>query len=58
MENIEGLNDISQNNAASTEETAAAMDQLAHIVAECRQATKDMVNISQELTENAKKFRL
>ncbi len=58
VESIDGLNEVSQNNAASTEETAATMDQLAQIVAECRQATNDLVNISEELSDNAKKFKL
>lgn len=58
MESIEGLNEISQNNAASTEETAATMDQLARIVAECRQATGALAKISDELAENANKFKL
>lgn len=58
VESIDGLNEVSQNNAASTEETAATMDQLAQIVAECRQATSDLVSISEELSDNAKKFKL
>ena len=57
-ESIDGLNEISQNNAASTEETAATMDQLARIVAECREATGSLVNISEELSEGARKFKL
>ncbi|MCM1190700.1 MAG: methyl-accepting chemotaxis protein [bacterium] len=58
MESIEGLNEISQNNAASTEETAATMDQLARIVAECKEATDALAKISDELAENANKFKL
>lgn len=58
IERIEGLNEISQNNAASTEETAATMDQLARIVTECREATNTLVSISDELSENAKTFVL
>lgn len=58
VDSVDGLNEVSQNNAASTEETAATMDQLAQIVAECRQATNDLVNISEELSDNAKKFKL
>ena len=58
VERVDGLNEVSQNNAASTEETAATMDQLAQIVAECRQATSDLVSISEELSDNAKKFKL
>lgn len=58
MESISGLSEASQNNAASTEETAATMDQLADIVEECKAATADLVNISNDLTESAKKFKL
>lgn len=58
VQSIDGLAEISQNNAASTEETAATMDQLAQIVAECKGATADLKKISSELTESAKKFKL
>ncbi|MCI8530075.1 MAG: methyl-accepting chemotaxis protein [Lachnospiraceae bacterium] len=58
INSINGLSETSQNNAASTEETAATMDQLADIVAECKAATADLVNISSELTESAKRFKL
>ncbi len=58
MESINGLSEASQNNAASTEETAATMDQLADIVAECKAATAELVNISNDLTESAKRFKL
>lgn len=58
IESIDGLSEISQNNAASTQETAATMDQLAQIVAECRTATGDLVRIANELSDNAKKFKL
>lgn len=58
LESIDELNGISQNNAASTEETAATMDQLSHIVEECRQATGQLVDISNELTESVRVFKL
>jgi len=58
MDSISGLSETSQNNAASTEETAATMDQLSDIVTECKAATAELVNISNELTESAKRFRL
>ena len=58
VEKIDGLTEISQNNAASTEETAATMDQLAEIVEECRQATAQLNMIANELNANAKKFQL
>ena len=54
----DGLTEISQNNAASTEETAATMDQLAEIVEDCRQATTQLNEIAGSLNANAKKFQL
>jgi len=58
IQSINGLSETSQNNAASTEETAATMDQLSEIIAECKAATANLVNISNELTTNAKRFKL
>ena len=58
VEKIDGLTEISQNNAASTEETAATMDQLAEIVEDCRQATTQLNEIADSLNANAKKFQL
>ena len=58
VEKIDGLTEISQNNAASTEETAATMDQLAEIVEDCRQATAQLNVIADALNANAKKFQL
>lgn len=58
IQSIDKLAEISQNNAASTQETAATMDQLARIVAECRAATGDLVRISNDLSENANRFKL
>ncbi len=58
VEKIDGLTEISQNNAASPEETAATMDRLAEIVEDCRQATAQLNVIAAELNANAKKFQL
>ena len=58
IENIDGLSEISQNNAASTEETAATMDQLSQIVEDCVMATGKLTHIADELTSNAKKFQI
>jgi methyl-accepting chemotaxis protein len=55
---IAGLNEVSQNNAASTEETAATMDQLTEIVTECRQESEELSKISKEVMENSRKFKL
>ena len=58
IDDIDGLNEISQNNAASTQETAATMDQLSQIVEDCVAATGKLTEISDELSNNAKKFRI
>ena len=58
VEKIDGLTEISQTNAASTEETAATMDQLAEIVEDCRQATAQLNEIADALNANAKKFQI
>ena len=58
VEKIDGLTEISQNNAASTEETAATMDQLAEIVEDCRQATARLNGIADKLNATAKKFQI
>ena len=58
VEKIDGLTEISQTNAASTEETAATMDQLAEIVEDCRQATAHLNEIADALNANAKKFQI
>ena len=48
----------SMDNAASTEETAATMDQLSEIVEDCRKATVQLNVIADELNANAKKFQI
>lgn len=58
IESIDGLSEISQNNAASTEETAATMDQLAQIVNGCKEATAELVRIASELSQNTQKFKM
>ena len=55
---IDSLTEISQNNAASTEETAATMDQLSEIVEDCRKATVQLNVIADELSANAKRFQI
>ena len=55
---IEELSEISQNNAASTQETAATMDQLTQIIGECKVATANLVRIATELRQNTQKFKI
>ncbi len=56
--NVDGLASVSENNAAGTEETVATMEQLDRIVSDCRDTTKELQRISNELISNANKFRL
>lgn len=58
LESIEALSEISQSNAASTEETAATMDQLSVIVEDCRNTTGELVTITNELTGSIRMFEL
>lgn len=58
LESVDDLSVVSQNNAASTQETAATLEQLEQIVAECRKATAELVVIADELTSSANKFKL
>ncbi len=58
IDSIDGLSEISQNNAASTEETAATMDQLTQIVIGCKEATAELVRIAGELSQNTQKFKM
>ena len=58
MEGIENLSAVSQENAASTQETSASMMELGNIVEDCVRATERLVAISESLSENAKHFKL
>ena len=56
--NLESLAAISEENAASTQETSATMMQLGEIVDECDKAVGQLVSISDSLEGNVKKFTL
>ena len=56
--NLESLAAISEENAASTQETSATMTQLSEIVAECDKAVGQLGSISNSLEGNVKKFTL
>ena len=56
--NLESLAAISEENAASTEETSATMMQLSEIVNECDKAVGQLGSISDSLEGNVKKFTL
>lgn len=55
---VESLAAIAQENAASTEETSAAMFELGQIVNDCNESTQQLVTLSNEMTDNANKFKL
>lgn len=58
LDGVSSLSAIAQENAASTEETAASMLELNSVLEECRKSTEQLVKISQTLTENTRNFRL
>lgn len=55
---VESLAAIAEQNAASTQETSAAMFELGQIVNDCNESTSELVTLSDEMNENASKFRL
>lgn len=58
MDGIGSLSAVAEENAASSEQTSASMEQLGSILDECREAVKKLVNISDTLTQNAEKFKI
>ena len=58
LSSIESLSAISEENAASTQETNASMDELSQRVYECNQATSKLTDISDILDENIRRFKL
>ena len=55
---IEGLAAIAEENAASTEETNASMLQLQTIIDGCIESAQSLVDLSDELLENTKRFSM
>lgn len=55
---VDNLAAIAQENAASTEETSASMQQLGNLVSECKQYVEQIVVMSETLAENTNKFTL
>ena len=56
--NMESLAAISEENAASTQETSATMTELSHIVEKCNDALESLVEISNTLDGNVRQFVL
>ncbi len=58
MVSVDNLSAISEENAASTQETSASMTELDKMVHNCSQATQNLVSISDDLSTNMSKFKL
>ena len=56
--NLESLSAISEENAASTEETSATMVEVSEIVDKCNGEVDELVELAENLTENVAKFNL
>lgn len=55
---VDNLAAIAQENAASTEETSASMMELHKIIQTCHEASSELVQLAQDLSENAEHFDL
>lgn len=55
---VESLAAIAEQNAASTQETSASMQELGNIVNDCSRDVEQIVGISEALTENTNRFTL
>ncbi len=58
MSSVESLAAIAEENAASTQETSAAMQELNEIIVECKEKTKEMVGLADELMESTSRLNL
>lgn len=55
---VEQLAAISEENAASTQETSASMQTLSDAIADCKQDTSILIELSNELTNQMNKFKI
>lgn len=55
---VEQLAAISEENAASTQETSASMHALSGTIDDCRQETTELSNLSKNLTQQTSRFKL
>ncbi len=58
LESLESLAAISQENAASTEETAATMGELQQIIMDCNESLHELADLAEMLDENVRQFKL
>lgn len=57
-DSINSLASVTQENAASTEETSASMQTVARIINDCTERIKSLVSLSEDLKEQAGKFKI
>ena len=58
LELLESLSAISEENAASTQQTSASMSELSNIVEECTEKTAGLLTLSADLRDNTTKFSI
>ena len=58
LELLESLSAISEENAASTQQTSASMIKLSNIVEECTEKTAGLLTLSTNLRDNTTKFSI
>ena len=58
MLSLESLAAISEENAASTEETAATMGEVQQIILECNSSLSELYDLAEMLDENVRLFKL
>lgn len=58
LTNLESLSAISEENAASTEETSATMAEVGEVVNRCDDEVKELVSLANQLMENVMKFKV
>ena len=58
LESLESLAAISEENAASTEETSATMGELQQVIMDCNASLSELSDVANQLEENVKQFTL
>ena len=58
IESVESLAAIAEQNAASTEETSAAMAELSNIIGVCDEETKKLLELAEGLDSSIRTFKL
>lgn len=58
LDNLEGLANIAQQNASSTQETSSSMELLGTIIDQCNEDTRRLMELANELEQNTHRFSL